>query len=59
MVWLAFAGGWVIGSVTLYLYMIATAKEPEDDRCVDCTLSACRECPYEDKTGRLVTGRAA
>ena len=48
MVWLAFAAGWILGSVTLYLYMVATAREPEDDRCVDCTLLGCRECPYED-----------
>lgn len=59
MIWLAFAAGWILGSVSLYLYMIVTAREPKDDQCVDCALPDCRECPYEEASDNLAAKRAA
>lgn len=44
--WIAFAVGWVLGSVSLYVYFVVTAKEPQHEECMDCRLTQCTECPY-------------
>lgn len=44
--WIGFAAGWVIASVTLYAYLVATAKEPQHPECMDCRQSECEECPH-------------
>lgn len=41
---LAFAAGWILGSVTLYCYMILSAKEPPIAECVDCREESCDGC---------------
>ncbi len=48
--WMAFAAGWILGSASLYLYLIVTAREPQNDECVECHLPECRECPYLDRS---------
>ncbi|MCL5104433.1 MAG: hypothetical protein M1133_10015 [Armatimonadetes bacterium] len=44
--WIAFVAGWLLGSVTLYAYFVATAKEPQHEECMDCRLTQCDGCPY-------------
>ena len=44
--WIALVTGWVVASVTLYAYLVVTAKEPRHEECMDCRLPDCRECPY-------------
>ena len=44
--WIGFVAGWVVASVTLYAYLVASAKEPRHQECMDCRLSDCRECPH-------------
>lgn len=46
MTWIAFAAGWLLGSATLYLWMVTTAKEPQKAECMDCVLPECEECPH-------------
>ncbi len=45
MIWIAFAAGWLVGSTSLYVYMVLTAKEPNNPQCVECRLPECTECP--------------
>lgn len=47
--WFAFALGWVLGSVSLYLYVYSTAREAPRDECVECRLPECTECPYHEQ----------
>lgn len=47
--WIPFIAGWLLGSSTLYAYMVVTAKEPQMDECMDCNLMECGECPYESQ----------
>jgi len=44
--WLGFLAGWIIGSASLYAYLVATAQEPDNQECLDCTLTDCSNCPY-------------
>jgi hypothetical protein len=44
--WIGFIAGWVIASVTLYGYLVATATEPRHKECMDCRQSDCGECSY-------------
>jgi len=37
---------WIVGSVSLYYYLVATAKEPTHGECVECRRSECTDCPY-------------
>ena len=37
---------WILGSVSLYCYLVATAKEPVHGECVECRRSECTDCPY-------------
>ena len=46
--WMGLFAGWLLGSATLYAYMIATAREPKEDECMDCRLCDCAGCPYLD-----------
>jgi hypothetical protein len=41
---LAFIAGWVLGSASLYSYLVVTAKEPPHPECMDCDLSDCANC---------------
>ena len=59
MIWIAFAAGWVAGSVSLYLYMVRTAKEPRDPDCVECHLPECGECPYRAQARDAVAAKRA
>lgn len=46
----ACAIGWVIGCVSLYGFLVATAKEPVRGECVDCNLSECTNCPHAESS---------
>lgn len=37
---------WVVGAVSLYCYLVATAKEPVDGECVECRRKECANCPH-------------
>ena len=45
MAWLALAAGWLIGSISLYVYLVRTAREPRFEDCMDCDLPECTSCP--------------
>lgn len=38
--------GWILGSVSLYAYLVFTAREPQHQECVECHLTQCAECPH-------------
>jgi len=42
---IAFLAGWILGSVSLYSYMVLTAREPPHEECMDCRESECGNCP--------------
>lgn len=44
--WIGFVVGWVIASVTLYVYLVATAREPRNPECMDCQLTDCSRCGH-------------
>ena len=37
---------WLLGSVSLYCYLVATAKEPVHGECVECHKTECTDCPH-------------
>lgn len=41
---LAFIVGWVLGSFSLYSYIVLTAKEPPYPECMDCHEPSCDDC---------------
>ena len=41
---LAFIAGWVVGSVSLYSYLMLTAKESPHPECMDCHAESCEGC---------------
>lgn len=43
--WIGFIAGWVAGSAALYVYLIATAREPQHQECMDCHSNDCSACP--------------
>lgn len=43
---LAFIAGWLLGSISLYSYIIMTAKEPPYPECMDCRKVECGHCPF-------------
>jgi len=45
--WIGLAIGWIVGSISLYVYMYVTAREAPYDECVECRLPECTECPYQ------------
>lgn len=45
MMWIAFAVGWILGSASLYAYMVLTAREPQREECMECRKSTCDDCP--------------
>jgi hypothetical protein len=45
--WIAMAIGWIIGCASLYFYLYATAAPAPDDKCFDCHLTDCSDCPEE------------
>ncbi len=47
--WIGIAIGWVVGCVSLYAYLYATAAQAPDDKCFDCDLTDCSDCPEEVK----------
>ncbi len=53
MMWYAFALGWILGSVTLYVYVYATAREAPKAECVECRLPECKECPYQQQSIKI------
>ena len=59
MIWIAFAVGWLVGSASLYVYLVLTAKEPENPQCVECHLPECHECPYRSQPADTAALRAA
>ena len=59
MMWIAFAAGWILGSASLYLCLMVTAREPENEECVECHLPECRECPYLSKPEHTAERQAA
>lgn len=44
--WIGLAVGWVLASASLYAYLIATAREPQRQECMDCRLTDCAACPH-------------
>ena len=44
--WLGLIAGWLLGSATLYAYLVSTAKEPRREECMECHLTDCSECPF-------------
>ena len=59
MIWIAYAAGWLVGSASLYIYMVLSAKEPRNPQCVECHLSQCDECPYRSEPADIAAQRAA
>ena len=58
--WIGLIAGWILGSVTLYIYMVVTAQEPIRPECLDCELTDCAGCPYAlDTTEAASMKRAA
>lgn len=57
--WIAFAAGWILGSVSLYAYMVITAKEPKNNECMDCHVTDCSQCAYMHDTQAPLLRRAA
>ena len=57
--WIAFVAGWVLGSASLYLCLVVTAKEPKNDECMECDLPGCRKCPYLSETEHTAQKQAA
>jgi len=57
--WIGLAIGWVLGSISLYVYMYLTAREAPLDECVECRLPECTECPYQTRTTIATQKRAA
>ena len=57
--WIAFAAGWILGSASLYVWLTVTAREPENEECVECRLPECRECPYLNRTEETAEQQAA
>ncbi|MCE5315623.1 MAG: hypothetical protein ABFD49_03910 [Armatimonadota bacterium] len=47
--WIAVIAAWLLGSTTLYVYLISTAKEPQQPECFDCALSECSQCPHRQE----------
>lgn len=47
--WIWFALGWIVGSVTLYVYVYRTAREAPNEECVECNLPECTACPYRQQ----------
>jgi len=43
--WIGLLVGWILGSATFYAYLVATAREPKHEECMDCQLADCSECP--------------
>ncbi len=41
---LAFIAGWILGSLSLYSYIILTAKESPHPECLDCREESCDGC---------------
>lgn len=50
--WIMLVTGWVLASVTLYAYLVVTAREPTHDECMDCRLTDCSQCPYYGESAR-------
>lgn len=57
--WIGLAIGWIVGSISLYVYMYLTAKEAPHDECVECHLPECTECPYQHIASVPAQKRAA
>jgi len=43
---LGLAIGYLLGVVSMYTYMYATAQECDSAYCFDCRELSCRACPY-------------
>ena len=41
---LAFVAGWILGSFSLYSYLVLTAKESPNPECMDCRAESCEGC---------------
>ncbi len=52
--WYAFALGWILGSISLYIYLYATAREAPAAECVECKLPECTECPYREPAAKEI-----
>ncbi len=48
--WITLAIVWLVGCVSLYYYLYATAAEAPQDKCFDCELSDCSDCPHQIAT---------
>lgn len=42
----ALAAGWIAGCVSLYAFLVATAKEPANGECFECRRMECRDCQH-------------
>ncbi len=57
--WIAFAIGWLLGSIGLYIYLVKTAREPQRGECMECHRSECTDCPHLVGTQQEELKRAA
>lgn len=57
--WIAFAIGWLLGSVSLYVWLVATAREPQRAECMECRLPECTHCPHLARAREAAMKRAA
>ena len=48
--WIGLLVGWILGSATFYGYLLAKAREPKHEECMDCHLSDCSECPVDARS---------
>lgn len=46
--WISFIAGWIMGCVSLYAYMVFTAREPQYEVCMECKELQCGDCHTVD-----------
>ncbi len=43
--WIAISAAWIAASAALYIYLVATARDPKHQECMDCNFDNCLTCP--------------
>ena len=56
---LAFIAGWVLGSFSLYAYLVLTAEDSPHSECLDCRSDSCEDCSMLALTQEQRYGLAA
>ena len=56
---LTFIAGWVMGSFSLYAFLVLTAREAPYPECLDCGAEGCEDCSVLAATQEQRYGLAA